>query len=115
MMLMILGNGLLSEVGEATYIGICNRKCINLYHFSHYKNWRIKQKTYNGDTKSLMVIAANLRCICLHRPKNAIESTQEEPGDKGGPEIGAEPKHNVEDNSAYQQINIISLQAIMSY
>ena len=111
MMLMILGNGLLSEVDEATCIGICNGKYI---HFSPNKNLRIKQKTYNGDTKSLMVIAANLRCVCLHRPKNAIESTQEEPGDKGGPEIGAEPKHNVEDNSAYQQINIISLQAVMS-
>ena len=61
-----------------------------------------------------MLIAANLRCICLHRPKNAIESTQEEPGEEGRPEIGAEPKHNVEDNSAHQQINIINLQALMS-
>lgn len=61
-----------------------------------------------------MHIAANLRCICLHRPKNAIESTQEEPGDEGRPEIGAEPEHNVEDNSAHWHINIIRLQATLS-
>jgi hypothetical protein len=53
-----------------------------------------------------MLITANLRCVCLNWPKNAIEATQEEPSNEGGPKIGTEPKHNVEDNSAHQQINI---------
>jgi hypothetical protein len=94
-------------------VSFVSLKYYSNFMFENFKEINLK-KTYNGDTESLMLITANLRCICLNWPKNAIEATQEEPGDEGGPEIGAEPKHNVEDNSAHQQINIISLQAVLS-